>query len=583
MNPTTAAEVQDRQRSVHPLRIGELLLERGIVSREQIEQALAFQRNRGHARLLGEVLVELAFVTDEQVLEVLADAYNVPFARLTPAITDPRIREVLPRDFCEKQCVVPMFLVEGKLTLAIHEPANVFLVEEVERLTGYSVQVVAATARDIKATLDAGRSVSDVVVIDEIVGGLDAEDLTLVERQVTELADADAGASDSPIIKLVNHVIYAAVHEGASDIHIEPDDATLRVRYRVDGVLFTKLTPPPRMLPAVVSRIKIMAGMDISERRMPQDGGMSVVVDGRPVDLRVSTMPGKFGEKVVIRVIDKRNASTRLDQLGLSPQMLESWRNLVQQPNGIVLVTGPTGSGKSTTLYASLAEINDDSINISTVEDPVEYHIAGVNQFQVNTRTGFTFASALRSLLRQDPDVVMLGEVRDEETAKIATQAALTGHLVLSTLHTNDAPSAITRLFNIGVESYLVAAAIRGVLAQRLVRKVCRYCRQPREITPQLRSSLDRLGEAGRSIQTLHHGIGCSRCRETGYSGRVGIYELYVPDDECLDAISRGATLQELRGLANRSGRYRTLREDGLEKVREGVTTIDELLTATAV
>ena len=568
--------------ALKPLRVGELLLDRGLISSEQIEKALAYQRNRGHAKLLGEVLVELEFVSEEQVLEVLADGYGIPYAKLNRRLVDPKVLEVLPRDFCEKQCVIPLFLVEGKLAVAVHEPANVYLIEEIERMTGHPVHVVAATSADIRATLESAKPKNDVLVIDEIVGGLDAEDLQLVEK-VTDLTDPEAAASDSPVIKLVNHIVFSAVKEGASDIHIEPDDGSLRVRYRVDGLMFTKLTPPHRMSPAIASRIKIMAGLDISERRLPQDGGITVVVERRPVDLRVSTMPGKFGEKVVIRIIDKKNAVTKLDKIGFGTQMLEDWRGLINQPNGIVLVTGPTGSGKSTTLYATLGELSDDSINISTVEDPVEYNLAGVNQFQTNNKAGFTFASALRSLLRQDPDVIMVGEIRDQETAKIATQAALTGHLVLSTLHTNDAPSAISRLFNVGVESYLVAAAVRGVLAQRLVRKICTYCKEQAEITPKLRASLDQMGAEGAALKTIYHGRGCSNCRDRGYSGRLGIYELYMPDDESLDAISRGATLQELRQLAVKSGRYRTLRQDGLEKVAAGLTTLEELITATAV
>ena len=337
------------------------------------------------------------------------------------------------------------------------------------------------------------------------------------------------------------------------------------------------------MLPAVVSRIKIMAGLDISERRMPQDGGITIAMKGRQVDLRVSTMPGKHGEKVVLRIIDTRNAMTGLDQLGLDPTLLDRLRNILHQPNGVFLVTGPTGSGKSTTLYAALNEINSDKVNISTVENPVEYSVEGINQFQTHDKAGFTFASALRALLRQDPDIIMVGEVRDAETAKIATQAALTGHLVLSTLHTNDAPSAITRLVNIGVEPYLIAACIRGVLAQRLVRKICSSCAE--EITPdaaQQRLVEQITDEGGGRIEKLFAGSGCNRCRNTGYAGRLGLYELYMPDDEALDAISRGATLQEVRKLARASESYTTLRQDAVAKINRGLTTLDELIKATA-
>ncbi len=564
------------------VRIGDLLLERGIISREQLDQALARQKEAGQNRLLGEIVVELKLATEEQVLELLAEGYGIPFARVGPRIVDPKVIELLPRDFLEKNCVLPMFLVLGKLTVAVHEPTNVFLIEEIERLTGTEVQIVAATARDIRATLQVYLPAANVFVIDQIVDDLQAEDLTLVEKQIADLTSLEEGAKDSPVIKLVNYLIYAAVQEGASDIHLEPSDRQFRVRYRVDGVLFEKMKPPHQMQPAVVSRIKIMAGLDISERRIPQDGGITVMLDKRPVDLRVSTMPGRFGEKVVIRIIDNRHVQTSLETLGFSFQMLSRFRQLIQRPNGIVLVTGPTGSGKSTTLYACLHELVDDATNICTVEDPVEYNLPGVNQFQVNDKVGFTFASALRSLLRQDPDIVMLGEIRDAETARIATQAALTGHLVLSTLHTNDAPGAVTRLFNIGVEPYLVAAALRGVLAQRLLRRICSHCKEPVEMTPALERTLTQLGEGAARVEQIFRGAGCSKCRHTGYAGRLGAFELFVPDDESLDAISRGATLQELRRLTKAAG-FISLRQDGLEKVRAGLTTVEELLNATEI
>ena len=352
----------------------------------------------------------------------------------------------------------------------------------------------------------------------------------------------------------------------------------LRVRYRIDGRLVEKLRPPHQMHAAVASRIKIMAGLDISERRMPQDGGIHVMMDKRPIDLRVSTMPGKQGEKVVVRIIDNDRASVNLEKLGFGCDTLKQWRKLISLPNGIVLVTGPTGSGKSTTLYACLQEINSDEVNICTVEDPVEYTIAGINQFQVNDRAGFTFANALRSLLRQDPDIVMVGEIRDAETARIAVQASLTGHLVFSTLHTNDAPGAITRLYNIGIEPYLVGASVAGVLAQRLVRKLCQHCKQPYEPTVNEHRQIERMSGP---IQQLYRPTGCSRCRNLGYSGRIGIYELFVPDDAMFDQISRGAPLNELREAARNTGMI-PLRIDGMEKVRAGITTLEEVYRVTA-
>ncbi|MCX5661754.1 MAG: GspE/PulE family protein [Planctomycetota bacterium] len=565
-----------------PVRVGDLLLERGLVTKDQIEQALAHQKEKGHKKLLGEILVELKFVTEEQVIEALSLAYGVPFARITPRLADPKVVEVLPRDFLERQIVLPLFLVNGKLTVAVTEPSNVFLVEEMERLSGHTVQIVAATARDIRTTLQTHLPNANVFVIDEMVDDIQPDELTLVEKQITDLSSLEAGANNSPVIKLVNYLIHSAVQEGASDIHIEAGDGMLRVRYRVDGDLYEKMRPPHQMLPAVVSRIKIMAGLDISERRIPQDGGITVMISKSPIDLRVSTMPGKFGEKVVIRIIDNRSSLTNLEKLGFSFGMLERFRSAIHSPNGVVLVTGPTGSGKSTTLYGVLNEIADDSVNICTVEDPVEFNLAGINQFQVNEKAGFTFAGALRSLLRQDPDVIMLGEIRDQETARIAIQAALTGHLVLSTLHTNDAASAVTRLINIGVDAYLIAASIRAVLAQRLLRKICTHCKEPLELAAPARRALDKICAGTTSPATVYRGAGCNRCRNTGYSGRVGVYELFTPDDETLDAISRGATLQEIRRLSRASDPL-TLQLDGLEKVKAGITTVEELISATAM
>jgi type IV pilus assembly protein PilB len=568
-----------------PVRVGDLLVSRGVITAEQLAKALATQKEQGHKRLVGEVLVEQKLVTPEQLLEALAEGYGVPFVRLSPRMVDPHCLELLPREFLDKHTVAPLFHVGGKLTVAMADPANVFLIEEIQRLANCPVQIVAATAADIRATLQSQLPQANVFVIDDLVGDMKDDALHVVEQQVQDLSNLDdSAAGDSPVIKLVNYIIFSAVQERASDVHIEPGERSLRVRFRVDGNLYEKMKPPFQMSPAIVSRIKIMAGMDISERRVPQDGGITVVVAKRSIDLRVSTMPGKFGEKVVLRVIDNRGSNITLDQLGFGFEMLAKWRSIVQQPNGIVLVTGPTGSGKSTTLYATLKELVDVSVNISTVEDPVEYQLEGINQFQTNDKAGFTFAKALRALLRQDPDIVMVGEIRDQETAKIAVQAALTGHLVVSTLHTNDAPSAITRLYNIGVEPYLVAASVKGVLAQRLIRKVCKDCKEPAELPAPLRSALDKLSASAGvpTVETTYKGRGCRKCRNTGYSGRIGIYELFAPDDELLDAVSRGATLQELRRLALGSGKWVTLAQDGLDKVRAGITSVEELFTAVA-
>jgi type IV pilus assembly protein PilB len=558
--------------------LGQLLLDKGVVQLDQLERALEEQRRSNHQKLLGEILVELRFCTEDQITESLAFAYGVPYARISPRVADPKIISVLPREFLEKHQVLPLFLVEGVLTVAVPEPANVFLLEEVERVGGHPAQVVAATVKDIKATLQAYLPDDQVFVIDDIIDEVEPQEFKLIEQKVADIADLEQAAGDSPVIKLVNYCIYTAVKDGASDVHIEPGENLLRIRYRIDGRLTEKLRPPAQMHAAVTSRIKIMAGLDISERRLPQDGGIHVMMDKRPIDLRVSTVPGRHGEKVVIRIIDNEKASVHLEKLGFSYDTLKAWRKLIALPNGILLVTGPTGSGKSTTLYAGLHELNRDDVNICTVEDPVEYVLAGVNQFQVNEKAGFTFPGALRSLLRQDPDILMIGEIRDAETARLATQAALTGHLVLSSLHTNDAPGSITRLYNLGIEPYLVGATVCGVLAQRLVRKLCQACKEGYAPTINERRQIEKV--AG-PVETLYRAKGCPRCRNLGYSSRVGIYELLVPDDQMVERISQGAPLNELREHAKRIG-MKGLRADGVEKVKAGVTTLDEVYRVTA-
>jgi len=560
------------------MQLVDLLVDAEYLTADQLEQALEEQAAGGHTKLLGEVLVELGFVNQHVVMECLARSYGVPFARLNPKLADPRVIDILPREFIDGQGVLPLFCIDDVLTVAISEPANLFLVEETERLAGKKVQIVASTAQDVRATLQAYLPSANVFVIDEIYDDLDVRQFSVVETDALDLGALEEISGQSPVVKLVNYILYQAIHERASDIHIEPDDHRCRVRYRVDGRLLSKLAPPYQMHPAVVSRIKIMAKMDISERRVPQDGDIHVVIDGRPVDLRVSTMPGKFGEKVVVRIIDTRNAIIPIEKMGMSPEALEQWRSVISSSNGMALVTGPTGSGKSTTLYSAIAEIATDDINISTVENPVEAQLPGINQFQINEKAGFTFAKALRSLLRQDPDVLMVGEVRDLETATVATQAALTGHLILSTLHTNDAISAVTRLINMGIEPYLVAAMIRGVLAQRLVRKICPHCKEPFEPDETSRMALEQV--VGSAAEMLH-GQGCARCRGSGYAGRLGIFELFAPKDQILEQIAAGASLQELKQLVLNKG-HRSIREDGMYKVAAGLTTIEEVIRASS-
>jgi type IV pilus assembly protein PilB len=554
--------------------LGQLLLARGVVSAEQIERALTEQREKGHSKLLGELLVEMGYCTENQIAAALSEAYGVPYAQVNPKLCDPKAVELLPREFLEEHIVLPLFKVYDALTVAVNEPTNVFLIDEIERISGCRVQVVCATTKDIKATLQTYLPAAHVFVIDDIIDDDGLGDFTLIESIAQDITNLEEMAGQSPVVKLVNYIIFNAVRENASDIHIEPDDKALRVRYRVDGRLYEKMRPPHQMHPAIVSRIKIMAELDIAQRRLPQDGGIHVLVEGKAIDLRVSVMPGNFGEKVVIRIINPQKILFNLESLGFAYNNLQTYRKVMHSPNGIILVTGPTGSGKNTTLYATLAELSSDEVNICTVEDPVECNMAGINQFQVSETVGFRFATALRSLLRQDPDIVMVGEIRDQETAGIAVQAALTGHLVLSTLHTNDAPGAVTRLLDLGVAPYLVSASLIAVLAQRLVRKICPNCKSEYEPPASLRKIVEKLGV---KINRYHKGLGCKKCRNTGCAGRIAIHELLVPDEEIKEMINEGATLKKLRSKAIEKG-MTPLVLDGLEKVKAGIVTVEEVL-----
>jgi len=554
--------------------LGQLLLARGIVTPEQIEKALAEQKDKGHRKLLGELLVEMNYCTENQIASALAQAYGVPYAQVSPKICDAKTLEILPREFLQEHIVLPLFKVYDMLTVAVSEPTNVFLMDEIERISGCKVQIVCATSRDITATLQTYLPAANVFVIDDIIDDEGLDDFTLIENITEDISDLEQVAGQSPVVKLVNYLLYNAVRENASDIHIEPDDKKLRVRYRVDGRLYEKMRPPHQMYSAIVSRIKIMAELDIAQRRLPQDGGIHVLMEARPIDLRVSVMPGSFGEKVVIRIIDPQKVLFNLEALGFTYENLQRFREVIQSPNGMVLVTGPTGSGKNTTLYAALAELNSEQVNICTVEDPVECNIAGVNQFQVNESVGFQFSTALRSLLRQDPDIIMVGEIRDRATANIAVQAALTGHLVLSTLHTNDAPGAVTRLLDLKVAPYLVSASLIAVLAQRLVRKICPACKTDYEPSAGIKKLVEKLGA---DVEKFYRGVGCRKCRNTGYVGRIAIHELFVPDEQIADMINEGVSLKKLRDKALQSGMI-PLHLDGIEKVKAAIVSIEEVL-----
>jgi type IV pilus assembly protein PilB len=457
------------------------------------------------------------------------------------------------------------------------DPANVFLLDEVRRKTKREVRAVAVTAADVNKVVEQITATNTDIKVDEIIKDMKEDDIQLVKEDKDDVTDLEKIGNESPVIRFVNYLLFDALKQGASDIHIEPKEKQLKIRYRIDGILFEAMNPPHNMAPAITSRLKIMSNLDISERRLPQDGRIRAMIHNRKIDLRLSTLPTPYGEKCVMRILDNKSINVNLEDLGFGEDALVIWKNQIDQPHGILLVTGPTGSGKTTSLYSSLRCMDGNKLNISTVEDPIEYHLGQATQVQVFDKIGMTFSAALRSLLRQDPDVVMVGEIRDPETANIAVQASLTGHLVLSTLHTNDAPSSITRLINIGVEPYLISAAVNAILAQRLVRKICQQCKEPFEATGEMKEFLH---SQGFQSETMYKGKGCDRCRKTGYSGRLGIYEMMVMDDSLRDVVTGNPDVNHLRKLCRERGLI-SLREDGFQKVMHGQTTADEILRVT--
>ncbi len=559
-------------------RVGQMLIHDGVITIEQLRDALRMQAAGGRRLLLGEVLLQEGVVDRVTLLRAVARSLEIEFVAEPATQADPSVMRLLPDMVRREHRIVPLRQDGETLVIATADPQNDHVRSLAERESGMRVQFVASPEEHLDAMLSGMGEAQAVeeraqeIVAELLEVGNDAG-FTLQEKQVEEMVGAVGDDDIGPVVKLVNFIICSAVEEGASDIHIEPDEGQIRVRFRIDGVLGHRMSPPWRMHAAIASRVKIMAHLDISERRVPQDGEISVRVNGRPIDLRVSTLPGRFGEKIVMRVVDSSGNRLGLEQLGFRQDMLQRFQAAVDQPYGIVLVTGPTGSGKSTTLYSVLNTFDRTSINVSTVEDPVESNIEGVHQAQINARAGFTFASALRALLRQDPDVIMVGEIRDGETAQIAVQAALTGHVVLSTLHTNDAPSAITRLGNLGVENFLIAASLRGVLAQRLVRRVCRQCGEACELDEAQRTSM---GLYAHMPGTPRRGKGCRKCRDTGLSGRLGLYELMVPDERMNDLLCGTCDPASIRALLREQG-FETLWDDGMKKVLDGLTTPEEV------
>ncbi len=585
--------------------VADVLLEMGKITPQQHKSIISKRNESGNDSRkdsLGrtrpvfdtaEWLLREGLVNANDILMAEAKLCGLEFRHITPQDVRKQVLDLsgLDVDFMKRNNIVPIALVSAKagaglekdtLVIATSEPENVFAFEQVRRHTRMVPQVIVCSPEDIQTVISSFESESSADSIggcslDDIIS--DMTDVEVVQDPKEEFQDLEEMAGQSPVIKFVNYLISNAVHEGASDIHIEPKEKFAEIRCRIDGMLFEAMQAPLKMHPAVVSRIKIMANLDISERRLPQDGKIKVSVSGRTIDLRISTLLTNCGEKVVIRVLDSKSIMRGLEQLGMESAVCDAFNQQVTLPHGILLVTGPTGSGKSTTLYSALSQMDGDKLNISTVEDPVEYELDFCNQVQTSEKIGLTFASALRSLLRQDPDVIMIGEIRDNETARIAVQAALTGHLVLSTLHTNDAASSITRLVNIGIDPYLIAAALNAVLAQRLVRKICPKCKEIYEVPEQMRKYAR---ESGVGLEELFHGKGCDYCRGSGYAGRVGIYELLVIDDKSRDMINKDPSVNNMRRAFHQSGQP-SLFDDGIAKVKRGLTTIEEVLRVTEV
>ncbi|MBL4699500.1 MAG: Flp pilus assembly complex ATPase component TadA [Phycisphaerales bacterium] len=563
--------------------LSEMLVEQEAITAEQLTSAQQVMKQSPGRSLIITLFEQGA--DEEAIQTVVAQNAGVLFERIDiekglDGGFDGKLLQRLTIEFCQAHKVLPLRTEGPRVVVGVINPSDVFTIDEIRsKLRVSSIKVVLVTPGDIRASLElvGGDSASDVD-LSEILADVEESDVEVTTSTHTETVDLEAQAGESPVIRYVNYIIQNAVKEGASDIHIEPGEKKIKVRLRIDGILFESMNPPPSMSAAITSRLKIMADLDISERRVPQDGRIRCVVGGRKLDLRVSSLPTGYGEKIVMRILDTKSINVKLEDLGFDQQTLEIWQSQIVVPHGILLVTGPTGSGKTTTLYSSLRQIDKAKLNVSTVEDPIEYHLDGITQTQTHAKIDMTFAKALKALLRQDPDVIMLGEIRDHETAHTAVQAALTGHLVLSTLHTNDAPSSVTRLVNIGLEPFLVGAALNGVLAQRLLRRLCTHCKTQEAPSEEMAEFLEMNGLPSNEMWVP---AGCEKCRNTGYSGRVGIYEMLAVDDTLRDVIARNPNVSEFRRLCLERG-MKSLRSDGINKASDGLTSIQEVLRVTA-
>jgi type IV pilus assembly protein PilB len=569
------------------LKLGELLLKARLLNQQQLTKALDEQKSTGGK--LGEILQRLGYVTEDDIIECLSHQFGVPSINLRHFEIDPNVAKIIPVDLARKYNVIPVNKTGATLTLAMTDPTNIFAMDEITFMTGYRVEPVVASEEAIRERIDSNFGSSRELELKKVM-----EDLTTVDEAALELMEEEEEldvaklaeeSQEAPVVRLVNIMLTDAIKRGASDIHVEPYEKSFRVRYRIDGLLREVMTPPQRLQAAITSRIKVLAKLDIAEKRLPQDGRIKLKakIEGRmrELDFRVSVLPTLHGEKVVLRLLDKENLRLDMTKLGFEKSSLKKFEDNILKPYGMILVTGPTGSGKTNTLYSALQRVNVPDTNIITAEDPVEFQLPGVNQVQMKDSIGLNFAAALRSFLRQDPNIILVGEIRDFETAEIAIKAALTGHLVLSTLHTNDAPSTISRLMNMGIEPFLVATSVNVIAAQRLIRKVCQSCKEEIETPIQALLSVGFPESEAHSLK-LVKGRGCDKCNNTGYKGRLGLFEVMDITEDIRELILSGATAVELRRKAIEEGMI-TLRQSGLQKIREGLTTIDEVVRETVL
>jgi len=564
---------------MHVSRLGELLVGNNMITKEQLTSALAEQKAAGGQLRLGSILIRDSLISEADLTTFLSKQYGVPTINLADYDVDPAVIKVIPAEIAHKYQIVPVNRAGSTLIIAMSDPSNIFAIDDIKFMTGYNVEVVVVAESAIKTAID--KLYDQSASLADVMNDLEMDELeVLSDEEEVDVSSLERATEDAPVVKLVNLILTDAIKKKASDIHVEPYERSFRVRYRIDGILYEVMKPPMKLKNAITSRIKIMAELDIAERRLPQDGRIKIKLGGgNDMDFRVSVLPTLFGEKIVMRLLDKSNLQLDMTKLGYEPDALASFQREIHKPFGMVLVTGPTGSGKTVSLYSALSELNKVTENISTAEDPVEFNFAGINQVQMHEDIGLNFAAALRAFLRQDPDIIMIGEIRDFETAEIGIKAALTGHLVLSTLHTNDAPSTINRLLNMGIEPFLVASAVNLITAQRLARRICSECKQVEDIPVQSLVAAGIPAEQAAEV-VCYRGGGCAKCNGTGYKGRVGFYQVMPMLEPIRELILNGANTAEIKRESMRLG-IKTMRQSGLTKLIEGVTSFEEVLRVT--